>query len=792
MLKTIGGGKVMNKFFENKKRLLIILAVINVLVIAVMAGRYIYKSNHLVNYHITKEDFQSYNASMNDDNERFFEGVIGGDEYEIGTFYTASPYIMWEKGYWKYTLTYTATGETEAFAWPFNPFVDVEGISEAGVVYFEKGTHTVTKIVKNNADLLLALKVFYQETEGEIIFEDYVIQETSTLQLRQMWLAFLLLSIFDALFYTVLLRKEEISKGSVYVFAANAMLTICATYPLFLGYVIGGHDIDFHLCRIEGIKDALLSGQFPVRLNPDFEIGYGYADTIFYGNIFLYIPALLRLLAISLGETYLIYVGLVTLATVIISQICFEKMFNNKAIAYMVTFLYVLAPYRIVDVYLRAAVGEYTAMAFLPLVAYGIYRIYTMDTKEKGYTSNFIILALALTGVMQSHVLTGEMLCIFMFATCFLLIKKTFKLRIFLEMLKSAVMTILLNVWFLVPFLDFRSENIKIYVLTPSKRIGSTGAYLFQLIQMFPQYALGNFVKSVGSIDEMYLCLGIAFVFGLITCGAMLWVCRKDKERINKWGLLVLLFALLSTWMTTIYFPWDTIYDKLGFLHSFVSSIQFVWRFLSFASLFSAIATGIALALLLKKEGKNIAYGLGVVLMLITFITSIYYMQVLCLNHPEFKKIEDLSTIQTCQAISGGEYSIVLPDEEGYVYEFDPYQKEMPLTATSEDVEITNYGRSGTNHWMTVTTTDNAGTVTLPLFCYKGYKVKSSDGVITTDNLVKKNTELWYLEIPANYSGDISISYEGFWYWRVAEVVSLISFILMIAYGIYNHKRKSK
>mgnify|MGYP003299148045 CR=1 FL=1 len=65
-----------------------------------------------------------------------------------------------------------------------------------------------------------------------------------------------------------------------------------------------------------------------------------------------------------------------------------------------------------------------------------------------------------------------------------------------------------------------------------------------------------------------------------------------------------------------------------------------------------------------------------------------------------------------------------------------------------------------------ISKTENGGTVTLPLFCYKGYKGTSDDGVITTANLVKKNTELWYLDLPANYSGNIHISYAGFWYWR--------------------------
>lgn len=782
----------MKKILANKKILMLIVLAINILVIGVMAVRLIYKSNNLVSYHITSEDFKSYTSEMNDDNERFFGGTIGGEGFEEGIFYTASPYQMWEKGYWKYTVTYTATGETEAFMWPFNAFVDVEGVSEAEVVYFEKGTHTVTKNLVNNADLLLALKLFYQQTEGEITLEDCVINETPLLQLRQLWGAVLILLLADIVLYFTVFRKKSLTNAQKYTIFADAILLIAAIYPLFLGYVIGGHDLDFHLCRIEGVKDALLSGQFPARMNPDFELGYGYADTIFYGNIFLYIPALLRLLGISLGETYLIYIGLVTLATVIISQFSFEGIFGNKVTAYMVTFLYVLAPYRVIDVYLRAAVGEYTAMAFLPLVAYGMYKIFTEDTKSRGYRRNFVILSLALTGIMQTHVLTGEMLCIFIFLTCFVFIKRTLKLPRFLELLKTVGMTILLNIWFLVPFLDFRTERIKIYVLTPAKKIGGTTLHLFQLIQMFPKYAVGSYVKSAGSIDEMYSCLGIAIIFGMIICAVMLWVNDKENKHQNKWGLYVLFLAFLSTWMTTLYFPWDTIYDKLGFLSSFVTAIQFAWRFLGFASLFGCIATGVGIAILIAKEGKNIAYGIGLSLMMITFITSIYYMQVLCVNHPEFKKIEDLSEINTVQAISGGEYSIVLPDEEGYVYEFDPYTKTMPDKAVSDDVEISGYSRSGTNHHMTVKAGENGGCITLPMFCYKGYKVESTGNIVTTDNLVKKNSELWYLEIPAGYSGEINIKYAGFWYWRLAEAVSIISFVLMIAYVIYGYKKEKK
>lgn len=60
-------------------------------------------------------------------------------------------------------------------------------------------------------------------------------------------------------------------------------------YPLLNEYIIVGHDLAFHLNRIEGIKKGLLSGQFPVRIHPTHFGGYGYATPIMYPEMLLYI-----------------------------------------------------------------------------------------------------------------------------------------------------------------------------------------------------------------------------------------------------------------------------------------------------------------------------------------------------------------------------------------------------------------------------------------------------------------------------------------------------------------------
>ena len=43
------------------------------------------------------------------------------------------------------------------------------------------------------------------------------------------------------------------------------VIILMASIPLFNNYLIRGHDIYFHLMRIEGLAQGLGAGEFPVR-----------------------------------------------------------------------------------------------------------------------------------------------------------------------------------------------------------------------------------------------------------------------------------------------------------------------------------------------------------------------------------------------------------------------------------------------------------------------------------------------------------------------------------------------
>ena len=137
----------------------------------------------------------------------------------------------------------------------------------------------------------------------------------------------------------------------------------------------------------------------------------------FYGDLLLYLPAVLRIIGFPVTAVYKFYVFLIHLVTSITAYICFQKMFQKKEIALLASLAYVNAGYRIVNVYVRMAVGEYSAMLFLPIAALAVYRIYTdSGASRKRCRSNALLLAAGMTGLIGTHVLTTEMTCFF-FAT---------------------------------------------------------------------------------------------------------------------------------------------------------------------------------------------------------------------------------------------------------------------------------------------------------------------------------------------------------------------------------------
>ncbi|MCR4907235.1 MAG: hypothetical protein K5985_00265, partial [Lachnospiraceae bacterium] len=102
---------------------------------------------------------------------------------------------------------------------------------------------------------------------------------------------------------------KQIRKQRVLVFIlAAAFLT--AILPLFTVNCIGGHDIEYHLLRIEALKEGIKAGLPFLRVNLLFFGGEGYASSMFYPDTLLYFPALLRAFGVGINASFHLFIAL--------------------------------------------------------------------------------------------------------------------------------------------------------------------------------------------------------------------------------------------------------------------------------------------------------------------------------------------------------------------------------------------------------------------------------------------------------------------------------------------------
>ena len=233
------------------------------------------------------------------------------------------------------------------------------------------------------------------------------------------------------------------------------VIIVMASIPLFNNYLIRGHDIYFHLMRIEGLAQGLRAGEFPVRIQPAWYDGYGYAVSVFYSDLFLYPAALLRLLGISLQDAYKVYVVLCNVATTLISGYSFGKIFRKREIGVFGSCLYTLAPYRLVNLYTRGALGEYTGMIFWPLLIYSCILLLNEDRNKVQLQKGAVLMGISMAGMLQSHMLTAEIACMVLLLLVVVYCRRIFHKEVMLAGCGAVAAALGLSTWFLIPFLDY-------------------------------------------------------------------------------------------------------------------------------------------------------------------------------------------------------------------------------------------------------------------------------------------------------------------------------------------------
>ena len=561
-------------------------------------------------------------------------------------------------------------------------------------------------------------------------------------------------------------------------------MAILASVPVFTDFITTGHDLSFHVGRLEALGQGLIAGEFPVYLGSTEMAGFGTLSATMYPQLFLYPIAALRVVNISLMTCYRILIITINIISAFASYYSAKSILGSTKLAFWTSFLYIFSIYRLVNVYLRAAIGESLAMAFLPLVIWGMYEVLWRDEKR------WYILALGVGGVLQSHVLSTEMSALFLLVELLVWIisgrGQHYGKRL-LAGVKAAVITVLVNAFFLVPFLSFWKEDLQCFHMP--NEIAPTGVYFSQMFNLFADYNGWDYPTG-GTINEMPMTIGTVFLIGsvlLLFDSIIVGNTNADDEaiRVKNIARRCLIYGVFALFMSSFIFPWDY-FQEIEWMKNMVTSIQFAWRFLGPASVLLSYSSAVGIVLFAEShESRKWIYGLTVGLLICS--TSYFFSQ---------KNIDDSLFVQYSNKM---EFNLVGDTDAMYMYyEGDRFSslntqytwnKAKVLSQMSYPFKVENLERKGMYMKMTVTGDKTLNDkLMFPLYYYPGYVAYIDGKEVPVESLARRVA----CPMPKG-TAEVEVYYKGLPEYKYANCITLLTAAGIIVYlGIIQIRRMKK
>ncbi len=356
-----------------------------------------------------------------------------------------------------------------------------------------------------------------------------------------------------------------------------------AIKPLFYPGFFPIHD-DTQVARVFEMTKSLKGGMFPVRWVSDLGYGLGYPIFNFYAPLSYYFGSIFNLAGLDALSATKIMMGFGIILAGIFMYLFAKELFG-KIGGIVAALFYMYAPYHALDIYVRGDVSEFWAYAFIPLVFYGLWKIY----KNKSWFF-VIVSSLGYAGIILSHNLTAMMITPFLVLyILFLAIasyrKKQKKTIIYL--LSGTIFGIAISCFYWLPALaEMKYTNVL-------SQIGGGANFLDHYVCLFQLWSSpwGYGGSAVGCVDGLSFMIGKLHVLVSITSvvGVSLLVMlkkhRQDTEKvlITGFSFLGFIFSIFLA-LEISKFIWQAM--------PLMAFFQYPWRFLLMVSFFSSLLAG--------------------------------------------------------------------------------------------------------------------------------------------------------------------------------------------------------
>lgn len=542
-------------------------------------------------------------------------------------------------------------------------------------------------------------------------------------------------------------------KKSQIILLVLTLLTILTLLPFFSNKFFYTQDYIF-IARLQQMSTALSDGQFPVRWTPDLR--YGEPLFNFYASLPYYAGALIRLLGFDFIWVAKILFILASILSALSMYIFCRKLFNQRG-AMLSSVLYVYAPYRAVDIYVRGALSEAWAFVFFPLIFYAALLL-----SEKSSIKRVLFLAFSLTGLFLTHNVTTLMFLPFLFLWWVYLVLTKRSWKLVFPNLTALVLSLSLAAFFLLPALFERQ-----FIQTKYLIVGyfDFRAHFVAFSQFFSTF--WGYGSSLWGRDD-----GLSFQVGLIHWIILAlavfvgFIYRKDRK------LLGLLLFLGFSFIFSLFLQ----HNKSAFIWEAIpvmAFIQFPWRFLAI-SIFIASIIGGAVADNFKGRLKLTYFVLILSVILINFQ---YFKPKEYVDDGFFDKFLQMESMHKGVDLTKDYLPIWVKTTEGERFD-------VPRTEKGE-IQVDNLQRSSTTLNFSADVASNS-LIEVPITYFPGWEVKANNQIMAQSSPSKMG--LIRFELPkGDYS--VAVKFKDTTARTIGNTVSLGSLILVAVILLYRKYR---
>lgn len=339
---------------------------------------------------------------------------------------------------------------------------------------------------------------------------------------------------------------------------------------------------DFPYFRVVEYSKCLQTNVFPCRWAPDAGLGFGEPVFSFYSHVPFFLGALgTQIFGSSIDSLKFVF-AFSLFGSAVTMFLLARELWKNNWSAFSSSMLYIYAPYRAVDVWVRGALPEAFAFVLLPLILFSFEKL--RYTKKVSWFVSFVLSLSALVLTHNLSVLLFSPLLVVWFVVGLVQSKDK---KVLFAVVSASLLALSLSAFYLLPTI---AESQYINLSTTTVGYFDFRAHFVTVSQLFISRFWGYGGSTWGQEDGLSLSIGqvqgVVLVLSLILSSlAVIRTKVKRDESFKAFLLSVLALLFLAMTHNKTALLWEELSPVMKY-------IQFPWRFLGVSLFCISLVSG--------------------------------------------------------------------------------------------------------------------------------------------------------------------------------------------------------